>query len=223
MQRAREFFIDRRNALIRLSHRFEPHWHFQEDDPPRYRCHLNSVFGSGDTQDFLERGSFSRRPQNRNEQWHIDVQANESEAARMANSNTSVQPYVFFNGRCEEALEFYRSAVGAEVEMLSRFKDAPEPGMTQSGMENKVMHASFRIGDTLLMASDGRCDGHPRFEGFSLSILVPDEEKAESVFNALADGGKVTMPLEKTFWAPKFGMLEDQFGVGWMVSVQHKP
>ena len=165
----------------------------------------------------------SRRLRDRNEQRHIDVQANESEALRMANFNTSVQPYVFFNGRCEEALEFYRSAVGAEVEMLSRFKDAPEPGMTQPGMESKVMHASFRIGDTLLMASDGRCDGQPRFEGFSLSIVVPDEEKADSVFNALADGGKVTMPLEKTFWAPKFGMLEDRFGVGWMVSVQHKP
>ena len=94
--------------------------------------------------------------------------------------------------------------------------------MTQPGMEDKVMHASFRIGETLLMASDGRCDGQPRFEGFSLSIIVADEEKAESVFNALADGGKITMPLAKTFWAPKFGMLEDRFGVGWMVSVQHK-
>ena len=141
----------------------------------------------------------------------------------MSNSNMSVQPYLFFGGRCEEALEFYRSAVGAEVEMLGRFKDAPQPGMTQPGMENKVMHASFRIGETVLMASDGRCEGEPRFEGFSLSIVVPDEEKAESVFNALANGGKVTMPLEKTFWAPKFGMLEDRFGVGWMVSVQHKP
>jgi PhnB protein len=132
-----------------------------------------------------------------------------------------VQPYLFFNGRCEEALEFYRNAVGAQAEMLSRFRDAPEPGMAQRGMENKVMHASFRIGETILMASDGR-GGAPRFEGFSLSIVVPDEEKAASVFNALADGGKVTMPLEKTFWAPKFGMLEDRFGVGWMVSVQHK-
>jgi len=108
----------------------------------------------------------------------------------MSNSNTSVQPYLFFNGRCEEALEFYRNAVGAKVEMLSRYKDAPEPGMTQPGMEDKVMHASFRIGETLLMASDGRCDGQPRFEGFSLSIIVADEEKAESVFNTLADGGQ---------------------------------
>jgi Uncharacterized protein conserved in bacteria len=158
----------------------------------------------------------------RREEGQIDVQPNESQAAGMTNSNVSVQPYLFFNGRCEEALEFYRSALGAEVEVLSRFKDAPDPGMTQPGMENKVMHASFRIGETVLMASDGRCDGKPRFEGFSLSIDVPDEAKAESVFNALADGGKVTMPLEKTFWAPKFGMVEDQFGVGWMVSVQHK-
>jgi PhnB protein len=106
--------------------------------------------------------------------------------------------------------------------MLSRFKDAPEQSMAQPGMENKVMHASFRVGETMLMASDGRCEGEPRFEGFSLSIDVPDEAKAESVFNALADGGKITMPLEKTFWAPKFGMLEDRFGVGWMLSVQHK-
>jgi PhnB protein len=140
----------------------------------------------------------------------------------MSNSNISVQPYLFFNGRCEEALEFYRSALGAKVEMVSRFKDAPEPGMAQPGMENKVMHASFRIGETMLMASDGRNEGEPGFEGFSLAIDVPDEQRAESVFKALADGGKVTMPLEKTFWAPKFGMLEDRFGVGWMVSVQHK-
>jgi len=141
----------------------------------------------------------------------------------MSSLNTSVQPYLFFNGRCEEALDFYRGAVGAEVEMLSRFKNAPEPGITQPGMENKVMHVSFRIGETLLMASDGRCDGKLRFEGFSLSVVVPDEKKAESIFKALSAGGKITMPLEKTFWAPKFGMVEDKFGVGWMVSVQHKP
>lgn len=141
----------------------------------------------------------------------------------MTDSNISVQPYLFFNGRCEEALEFYRKALGAEVEMLSRFKDAPEPGMAEPGMENKVMHASFRIGETTLMASDGRGGGQPRFEGFSLSIVVPDEQKAESIFKALADEGKITMPLEKTFWAPKFGMLEDRFSVGWMVSVAHKP
>ena len=141
----------------------------------------------------------------------------------MANSNMSVKPYLFFNGRCEEALEFYGNAVGAKVEMLSRFTDAPDPGMAQPGMENKVMHASFRIGESVLMASDGRCDGESQFGGFSLSIDVPDEQKAESVFKALAEGDKITLPLEKTFWAPKFGMLEDRFGVGWMVSVQHKP
>lgn len=139
----------------------------------------------------------------------------------MTSSNLSVQPYLFFNGRCEEALEFYSKALGAKIEVLSRFKDAP-PGMAQSGMENMVMHASFRIGETVLMASDGRGNNELQFEGFSLAIDVPDEKTAESVFNALADGGKITMPLEKTFWAPKFGMLEDRFGVGWMVSVQHK-
>ena len=134
----------------------------------------------------------------------------------------SVQPYLFFGGRCEEALEFYRSALGAEIVMLSRFKDAPDPGMSQPGTAEKIMHASFRVGETLLMASDGRCEGEPQFEGFSLSIVVPDEGMAERAFNALAEGGKVEMPLAQTFWAPKFGMLEDRFGVGWMISVQHK-
>jgi PhnB protein len=139
-------------------------------------------------------------------------------------SNTSVQPYLFFGGRCEEAIEFYRKALGAEVVMLSRFKDAPEqqPGMPDC-FEEKIMHASLRIGEAMIMASDGQCAGQPNFEGFSLSITVPDEGEADRVFAALSEGGLVTMALEKTFWAPKFGMLQDKFGVGWMVSVMHKP
>src|SRR5207249_10668298 len=112
----------------------------------------------------------------------------------MANSNMSVQPYLFFDGRCEEALEFYRNALGAEVEMLSRFKDAPQPGMAQPGMEDKVMNASFRIGETTLMAADDRCEGQPRLEGFSLEIVVQDEKQSERFFNALAYGVKVTSP-----------------------------
>jgi PhnB protein len=140
------------------------------------------------------------------------------------NIGNSIQPYLFFGGRCDEALEFYRAAVGAEVEMLSRFKDAPEP---QAGVPDsfgdKVMHASFRIGDSILMASDGRCEGEPKFEGFSLSLTVPTEAEAERVFAALSQGGSVTMPLMTTFWAPKFGMLDDRFGVSWMISVVHKP
>jgi len=138
-------------------------------------------------------------------------------------TKAGVQPYLFFGGRCEEAIEFYCTALGAEMQMLTRFKDAPEP---QPGMpdcfEEKVMHASLRIGETILMASDGRCDGEVNFEGFSLSITVPDEAEAERVFTALGEGGLITMPLEKVFWAPKFGMLQDRFGVGWMVSVVHK-
>ena len=141
-----------------------------------------------------------------------------------SNRNLLVQPYLFFGGHCEEALEFYRSALGAEVQMLMRYKESPEP---QPGMpdcfEEKVMHASFRIGETTLMASDGMCEGKPAFDGFSLSITVPDEAEADRVFAALAEGGLVTMPLEKTFWTPKFGMLTDRFGVGWMVNVVHKP
>lgn len=140
-----------------------------------------------------------------------------------SNVNTVVQPYLFFGGQCEEALEFYCKALGAEVPMLTRYKESPEQKRPVPGcFDEKVMHASFRIGETTLMASDGMCDGKPVFEGFSLSITVPETAEAERVFAALSEGGLVTMPLEKTFWAPKFGMLTDRFGVGWMVSVAHK-
>jgi PhnB protein len=137
-------------------------------------------------------------------------------------NGTIVQPYLFFDGRCEEALEFYRRALGAEVTMIMRFKDSPEPhqpGMCPPGSENKVMHASFGIGQAMLMASDGRCEGHPGFEGFSLSLTVSRETEAERLFAALADGGQVRMPLTKTFFSPKFGMVADRFGVGWMIHV----
>ena len=131
-----------------------------------------------------------------------------------------VQPYLFFEGRCEEALEFYRRALGAEITMLMRFKDAPEkPPAAAPGTENKVMHASFRIGDATLMASDGRCQGKPSFQGFSLSLTPKSEAEAERLFNALADGGQVQMPLGKTFFSPRFGVVADKFGVGWMVYV----
>jgi len=133
-----------------------------------------------------------------------------------------VEPYLFFDGRCEEAVEFYRRRLGAEVTMLMRYKespDAPPPGMVPPGSENKVMHASLRIGDTTVMASDGKCSEQPSFRGFSLSITVPDVTAADRLFSALADGGQVQMPLTKTFWSPRFGMVADRFGVGWMVNV----
>ena len=130
-----------------------------------------------------------------------------------------VQPYLFFDGRCEEAVEFYRRALGAEVTMLVRFKDAPEPGHTPPGAENKVMHSSLRIGDTTVMASDGRGQGKPSFQGFSLSLPMPDVAGAERVFNALADGGQVQHPLIETFFSPRFGIVADRFGVPWMVVV----
>lgn len=135
--------------------------------------------------------------------------------------NTTVQPYLFFGGRCEEALEFYRKAVGAQVEMLMRYKESPEPlppGKLSPGFENKVMHTTFRIGAATLMASDG-CHEGASFDGFSLSLAVPTEAEADRAFAALADSGQVTMPLAKTFWSPRFGMLTDRFGIGWMVSV----
>ena len=134
-----------------------------------------------------------------------------------------VQPYLFFDGRAEEAIEFYRSALGAEVQTLLRFKDNPEtprPGMVPPGAENKIMHASFRIGDTTVMASDGRCLGKPAFQGFSLSFTVPTEAEAERVFSVLGKGGQVQQPLVKTFFSPRFGMVADRFGVSWMVHVE---
>ena len=133
-----------------------------------------------------------------------------------------VETYLFFNGRCEEAIEFYKKILGAEVTMLVRFKDSPEPpqpGMVPPGSENKIMHASFRIGDTTLMASDGHCTGQTNFQGFSESLTVANEAEADRKFAALAEGGQVQMPLTKTFWSPRFGMVSDRFGVGWMISV----
>lgn len=133
-----------------------------------------------------------------------------------------IQPYLFFDGRCEEAVNFYGSALGAEVTMLMRFKDSPEPqqsGMCPPGSGDKVMHASFRIGDTTVMASDGRCLGQPSFQGFALSLTAADETEAERLFASLSDGGQVQMPLAKTFFASRFGMVADRFGVSWMIIV----
>jgi PhnB protein len=133
-----------------------------------------------------------------------------------------VQPYLFFDGRCEEAIEFYRTKLGAEVTMLMRFKDAPEPhqpGMIPPGAENNVMHTSLRIGETTVLASDGRCQGRPSFQGFALSLTVPTDAEADRLFAALGDGGQVQMPLTKTFFSSRFGMVADRFGVSWMIYV----
>ena len=133
------------------------------------------------------------------------------------------QIYLFFDGRTEEALNFYKKAVGAEVEMMMRFKDSPEQPKAgcepPAGSENKVMHSSFKIGDAVVMASDGHCGGKPSFQGFSLSITAKNEAEAQRFFNGLSEGGQVQMPLGKTFFAKSFGMLADQFGVMWMVIV----
>jgi len=132
-----------------------------------------------------------------------------------------VQPYLFFNGNCEEAVEFYKTALGAQVQMMMRYSDSPEPrpeGKLPAGFENKVMHVSFRVGGSVLMASDD-CQGESKFGGFTLSLTQPTEAEAQTAFNALAEGGKITMPLAKTFWSPCFGMVEDKFGLGWMVTV----
>ena len=134
-------------------------------------------------------------------------------------SAMQVQPYLFFEGRCDEALAFYRGALGAEVTMLMRFKESPDPAMVPPGAGDKVMHASFRIGEMTVLASDGRCQGPASFQGFALSLTVPTEAEAERLFGVLGDGGQVQMPMTKTFFSPRFGMLADRFGVSWMILV----
>lgn len=132
-----------------------------------------------------------------------------------------IQPYLMFSGRCEEALDFYRETLGAKVEMILRFDESPEPppeGMLPEGFGRKIMHAAFRIGDTLVMASDG-CGEVEKISGISLSLTLPDEDSVNLAFERLSEGGKVTMPLGTTFWSPRFGMVEDQFGVSWMLGV----
>jgi PhnB protein len=133
---------------------------------------------------------------------------------------TPIEPYLFFEGRTEEALAFYQKALGAKVEMMMRNRESPEPpppGMNAPA--EKIMHSSFLIDGARVMASDGMCSGKPNFQGFSLSVTAASEAEAKRKFSALAEGGKVTLPLGKTFFSPAFGMLTDRFGVGWMVMV----
>jgi len=136
-----------------------------------------------------------------------------------SNQNYSIQTYLVFNGRCEEAVEFYRQKLGAETVLLLRFKDAPDQSMIKPGVENKIMHATLKIGDTIVFASDGHCTGQTGFSGFSLSLAVKTEAEADKAFVALSDGGQVTMPLTKTFFSSRFGMVTDRFGISWMIII----
>ena len=134
--------------------------------------------------------------------------------------SATVQPYLFFDGKCEEALEFYKNAIGAEIEMLMRFKenpDKPDPSHVPPNSDDKVMHAAFRVGETQILASDGMCAGKPAFQGFGLTLNAKSDAEAEKLFAAVGRGGQVQMPLGKTFFASKFGMVADRFGIMWMV------
>jgi PhnB protein len=128
-----------------------------------------------------------------------------------------VQPYLQFDGRCEEALDFYKKAIGADVEAIMRFKDGPECREMPQGSADKVLHACFRIGESRIMASDGYCKGKPDFQGFSLTITTPNKAEADRLFNALGKDGSVQLPLAETFFSPRFGMVADRFGVSWMI------
>jgi PhnB protein len=134
-----------------------------------------------------------------------------------------MQPYVFFDGRCEEAIDFYKNAIGAKTEMLMRWKDCPDKSAVTPQNADKVMHACLQVGDMKLLASDGRCEGKPDFKGFALTLSAKTEAEVDKLFGALSNGGQVQMPLTKTFFSPKFGMCADKFGVGWMVMVESAP
>jgi PhnB protein len=133
-----------------------------------------------------------------------------------------VETYLQFDGRCEEAIEFYKKALGAKVETLMRFKESPDQSMISPGSAEKIMHSAFRVGDSLIMASDGYCKGSPTFQGFSLTLQPKTRAEAEKLLAALGDGGQVQMPLTETFFSPAFGTVADRFGVHWMVVAQRK-
>lgn len=165
----------------------------------------------------VKMGPFEIRPADE----QINAMIAARDAAHKERQSSFVQPYLFFAGRCEEALTFYQQALGATVGMMLRFSESPDPvpeGILQEGFEDKIMHASFTVGQTTIMASDG-CSDQTKFDGFRLSVSVASEAVADATFNALAEDGNVDMPLTKTFWSPRYGMVTDKFGVGWMVMV----
>jgi PhnB protein len=137
----------------------------------------------------------------------------------MSNSNFDLNPYLVYDGRCEEAIKFYENAIDAKVLMLVRFKECPDKNMVTPATEEKVMHARLAVGKGIMMLSDGHCTGESKFSGFSMSLTVLNEAEADRVFNALAAGGRIDMPLSKTFFSPRFGMVADKFGLSWMVIV----
>lgn len=134
--------------------------------------------------------------------------------------NETVQPYIFFDGKCEEALEFYKDAIGAKVDMMMRFKEAPDQSQMQPNTGEKVMHAAFHVGTTQVLASDGHCAGKPSFQGFGLALNAKNDAEAEKLFTAVGKGGQVLQPLTKTFFASKCGMVTDKFGIMWMVMAE---
>jgi PhnB protein len=131
----------------------------------------------------------------------------------------AIEPYLFFDGHCEEAIEFYGRALGAKATMLMRFKESPDPGSIPPGSENKVMHANVQIGDGTVLMSDGHSQGKPSFAGFGLSLTASSDAQVDRYFNALTAGGTVQQPLTSTFFSSRFGMVTDRFGVLWLIYV----
>jgi len=136
-----------------------------------------------------------------------------------------VQTTLNFYGRTEEAVAFYGRAVDAETLFLLRFRDRPDYAQSRPGLEDKIFHATLRLGATLVMASDCGCEHSPSeaaFAGFSLALRVETPEKAERFFNALSEGGQVQIPMRETFFATRYGIVVDRFGLSWKIMIESK-
>lgn len=193
---------------------FDATWTFEDIGDGKTRVTIHSVFPTAENRDTVIKSYNAIEGGN---QTLARLDGFLSSAVRPSASGLQVQPYVFFEGRCEEAIELYKRTLGAEVVMLMRYKESPDQASAPKGAGDKVMHALLRIGKTMLMMSDGSCSGSPDFKGFFLSLTTRSPEEAEERFAALSEGGKVSVPLCKTFFSPSFGMLHDRLGVGWMV------
>ena len=131
-----------------------------------------------------------------------------------------LNPYLFFNGQCEEAFKFYADCLGGQIEAMMSHAGTPAEEHVPAEWRDKIMHARLSVGDQVLMASDAPPEHYQKPQGFSVSIGIKDPAEAERIFNALAENGTVQMPLQQTFWARSFGMCVDRFGIPWMINCE---
>jgi PhnB protein len=131
-----------------------------------------------------------------------------------------LNPYLTFNGQCEAAFKFYEKVLGGKIEAMMPHEGSPMEQHVPPEWRRKIMHALLRVGESVLMGSDAPPDRHEQMKGFSVTLGINDPQEAERLFHALSENGAVQMPIQKTFWAARFGMLVDQFGTPWMINCE---